>query len=88
MVRNYIHLGFHLFSPFFFIDIIFFIFLYQRWIYRVDPSRINEFGFSQQMLETKDQPAIESNGEVQPAIESNGEVQPAEPKPLEDKKNE
>jgi hypothetical protein len=52
--------------------------LYQRWIYRVDPSRINEFGFSQQMLETKDQPAIESNGEVQPA----------EPKPLEDKKNE
>jgi len=59
-------------------DIIFFIFLYQRWIYRVDPSRINEFGFSQQMLETKDQPAIESNGEVQPA----------EPKPLEDKKNE
>jgi hypothetical protein len=80
MVRIFIYLVFHLLSPFFFlyIDIIFFIFLYQRWIYRVDPSRINEFGFSQQMLETKDQPAIESNGEVQPA----------EPKPLEDKKNE
>jgi hypothetical protein len=25
---------------------VFFIFLYQRWIYRVDPKRINEFGTS------------------------------------------
>ena len=25
-------------------DIIFFIYLYQRWIYRVDMSRVNEFG--------------------------------------------
>ena len=25
-------------------DIVFFIFLYQRWIYRVDPTRVNEFG--------------------------------------------
>lgn len=32
-------------------DIIFFIFLYQRWIYRVDPSRLNEFGVSKEMLE-------------------------------------
>jgi hypothetical protein len=27
-------------------DIIFFIFLYQRWIYAVDPTRRNEFGYS------------------------------------------
>lgn len=27
-------------------DIVFFIFLYQRWIYKTDLSRINEFGFS------------------------------------------
>lgn len=27
-------------------DIIFFIYLYQRWIYRVDPKRVNEFGVS------------------------------------------
>ena len=27
-------------------DIIFLIFLYQRWIYRVDLSRVNEFGIS------------------------------------------
>jgi hypothetical protein len=27
-------------------DVIFFIFLYQRWIYKTDHTRINEFGFS------------------------------------------
>lgn len=27
-------------------DIIFLIFLYQRWIYRVDHTRVNEFGIS------------------------------------------
>ncbi|KAN0064943.1 hypothetical protein ACQY0O_002000 [Thecaphora frezii] len=32
-------------------DIVFFIFLYQRWIYGVDPTRRNEFG---QQLENKD----------------------------------
>ena len=25
-------------------DVVFLIFLYQRWIYRVDPKRINEYG--------------------------------------------
>ncbi|XP_059485713.1 putative lipid scramblase CLPTM1 [Neocloeon triangulifer] len=30
-------------------DIVFFIFLYQRWIYKTDPSRLNEFGFSAEM---------------------------------------
>ena len=32
-------------------DIVFFIFLYQRYIYRVDKSRVNEFGFSGEMLD-------------------------------------
>lgn len=27
-------------------DLIFFIYLYQRWIYPVDKTRVNEFGFS------------------------------------------
>lgn len=27
-------------------DVVFFIYLYQRWIYRVDPNRMNEFGTS------------------------------------------
>merc|ERR1719411_1905943 len=29
-------------------DIVFCIFLYQRYIYRVDHSRVNEFGYSEQ----------------------------------------
>lgn len=39
-------------------DIVFFIFLYQRWIYKVDSSRVNEFGFSAEMLEEKSGSAI------------------------------
>ncbi|ESO06447.1 hypothetical protein HELRODRAFT_64937 [Helobdella robusta] len=41
-------------------DIIFCIYLYQRWIYRVDPKRINEFGTSAEMMEdeTLQTPAI------------------------------
>jgi len=39
-------------------DVIFFVFLYQRWIYRTDYSRVNEFGQGGQELEgMKDLPA-------------------------------
>lgn len=38
-------------------DIIFIIYLYQRWIYRVDPSRVNEFGISGEDLKQKNQVA-------------------------------
>lgn len=31
-------------DEFCFVDIVFFIYLYQRYIYRVDPKRVNEFG--------------------------------------------
>ncbi|XP_076655098.1 putative lipid scramblase CLPTM1 [Halictus rubicundus] len=44
-------------------DIVFFIFLYQRWIYKTDHSRMNEFGFSGEMeanvTDDKKQKAIE-----------------------------
>ncbi|KAL4237426.1 Cleft lip and palate transmembrane protein 1 like protein [Mactra antiquata] len=46
-------------------DVIFFIFLYQRYIYRVDPTRVNEFGVSQEMLD--------QNGTVQ-AIEGENDT--------------
>lgn len=46
-------------------DIVFFIFLYQRWIYKVDASRVNEFGFSGEMLEE----AEKSKGDKPKAIE-------------------
>ena len=32
----------------------FFIFLYQKYIYKVDPNRVNEYGYSAAMLEEKD----------------------------------
>lgn len=66
------------------IDIIFFIFLYQRWIYRVDPSRVNEYGVSQEMLEVR-----QLNGSanaIEPAAEA--EEASAAPKAPEEKKNE
>ncbi|CAH0560704.1 unnamed protein product [Brassicogethes aeneus] len=40
-------------------DIIFFVFLYQKWIYPVDLSRRNEFGFSADDVSKKDQVAIQ-----------------------------
>ena len=50
------------------VDIIFCIYLYQRWIYRVDPKRVNEFGTSGEMLDQQ-QIADGQNGTV-PAVDS------------------
>ncbi|XP_067136586.1 putative lipid scramblase CLPTM1 [Centruroides vittatus] len=44
-------------------DIVFCIFLYQRWIYQVDPKRINEFGTSAEM-ETQHKENSAANGVV------------------------
>jgi hypothetical protein len=42
-------------------DLIFLIYLYQRWIYRVDMTRVNEFGFSgQQAAEVEAKAAAEA----------------------------
>ncbi|KAA0188991.1 hypothetical protein HAZT_HAZT004684 [Hyalella azteca] len=50
-------------------DVIFFIFLYQRYIYRIDPSRVNEFGFSQDMeIQAKQKKEIAGNVGEQAAI--------------------
>lgn len=50
-------------------DIVFFIFLYQRWMYKVDHKRVNEFGFSgemeqQQKLAKNGTPAITESEQV------------------------
>jgi hypothetical protein len=60
---------------------VFFIFLYQRWIYKVDMKRVNEFGFSAEMLEEKSKEG-QANGQPA-AIEAS-----AEPKPATDKKDD
>lgn len=56
-------------------DIVFLIYLYQRWIYRVDMTRVNEFGFSGQQAEDatasqQQQPALE--GPLQPEVRLQG----------------
>ncbi|KAH7732254.1 cleft lip and palate transmembrane protein 1 [Aphelenchoides avenae] len=40
-------------------DIIFLIYIYQRWIYRVDPKRVNEYGISMEDPNGTEQAAIE-----------------------------
>ena len=53
---------------FFVTDIVFFIFLYQRWIYKTDPTRVNEFGFSAEMeQEAAAGRSVQANG-TPPAI--------------------
>merc|ERR550519_3248695 len=51
-------------------DIVFFIMLYQRYIYREDPSRLNEFGFSAEMLAQKE---LEKQNNGAPAAIEGGE---------------
>lgn len=41
-------------------DVVFFIYLYQRWIYRVDKTRANEFGYTEEQAEGEEE---ESEGE-------------------------
>jgi len=58
-------------------DIVFFIYLYQRYKYRVDPKRVNEFG-------TTGEPVEEGDGDAQAAIE-----EPQKPeKEAQEKKND
>jgi hypothetical protein len=42
-------------------DIIFFINLYQRWIYPIDKKRTNEFGTSGEDAAQEEQPALDQN---------------------------
>lgn len=49
-------------------DIIFIIYLYQRWIYRVDPKRVNEFGISGEDMQQN-----KSNDEQTKSIEASTE---------------
>lgn len=74
------------FSCMSFADVVFFIFLYQRWIYKIDPSRINEFGYSAEM---EQQRLLEKSRSPQAITESssvNGES--AAEKPEQQKKED
>lgn len=45
-------------------DLIFLIYLYQRWIYRVDMTRVNEFGFSGEQKEEAEAAAAAAGGQA------------------------
>ena len=55
-------------------DVIFFIFLYQRYIYRVDPTRVNEFGTSQEMFEQNGDAVKAVEGTENQSVEQNGKA--------------
>lgn len=67
-------------------DLVFLIYLYQRWIYRVDMTRVNEFGFSGQQAEEVEAAkaaaaaAAAANGDAAaaevPALEVSGRKEP------------
>jgi len=58
-------------------DLVFFIFLYQKYIYKVDPNRVNEYGYSAAMLEEKNK-AVAVEGET-PALEADAAAEPEAP---------
>ena len=66
-------------------DIVFFIFLYQRYVYKEDKSRVNEFGFSAEMLNggIKDNNIVEVDAENSPLAIT--EEMPAESSPVKRK---
>jgi len=68
-------------------DLIFFIYLYQKWIYPTDMKRTNEFGLTGDQAEGRadlpDGPESEESKTGKPVEEKT-----EEPKPIEEKKNE
>lgn len=75
-----------------FSDVIFFIFLYQRYIYKIDPKRVNEYGTSQEMFENDDNTVEGEDGNqaIQDSDKTSETVEeePAPPKSKEEKKND
>merc|ERR1719339_235614 len=65
-------------------DIVFFIFLYQRYIYKEDKTRVNEFGYSAEMLDegaNAEKEGVVREVEAEAAPLAIAEDKEAEPKP-------
>ncbi|XP_045187405.2 putative lipid scramblase CLPTM1 [Mercenaria mercenaria] len=80
-------------------DVIFFIFLYQRYIYKIDPKRVNEYGTSQEMFEENDANTQSVQGAEENHIDkiedsdkspeaAEEQEKPAPPKSIQEKKND
>jgi hypothetical protein len=66
--------------------VIFFIYLYQRYIYPIDPKRVNEYGTSQEMMDSNGRIIPPTDEDKEPAAITEGEV--AEDKSSVEKKND
>lgn len=71
-------------------DLVFLIYLYQRWIYRVDKSRANEYGYTEEQQE--EEAGEEDNAPVvaataDQAAAGGGAAQPEETEEQEPKKD-
>lgn len=67
-------------------DIIFLIYLYQRWAYRIDPTRLNEFGTSLEKETGAPAPTPAVEGSSEPSQEPEHESEPNSEHAKEDKK--
>merc|ERR1719229_966416 len=72
-------------------DVVFFIFLYQKYIYKTDYSRVNEFGVSAEMLEKREVESTQDPNNTTPALEGTQpeveqSVQAEAPKPKQKSK--
>ena len=68
-------------------DIVFIIFLYQKWIYPVDKTRVNEFGLTGEELENPEK-AVEGENNSVETIEQEAQDSIASTKSPEDKKED
>lgn len=78
----------HLFNLLFVPDIVFLVFLYQRWIYKVDIKRVNEFGFSGEMLEESTKSKAEKDGVIKAIADTPPKKEISVEKPLAEKKDD
>jgi len=71
-------------------DVVFFCYLYQRYLYPIDKSRVNEFGFSgedEAEEKAEETSEVDENSEVDEIDQSTGDA-PAQPKSAEEKKDD
>ena len=68
-------------------DLVFFVYLYQRWLYPVDKKRVNEFGRAYETDENGEEKK-EIGEEEKAGEEETAEDNPPEPKGSEEKKND
>eukprot|EP00898_Chlorokybus_atmophyticus_P009028 jgi/Chlat1/9126/Chrsp97S08427 len=60
-------------------DVVFLIYVYQRWIYPVDAKRVNEFGFGGQEADAASQPAAIADGSAADGVDAGASASASAP---------